>query len=341
MSNDAPLLRLGGSTADAIEGLLKTFAPDGIRRGAVHARSGADDAAAGLVLPAVAADVSYVDGVTGGNLFMLPVEGARRLAAAMMGQDPDSVELGGELSELELSAIGEAMNQMMSAAAMATSDVLGQEVEIAPPQIRTVQTEAEAVALLGASGSSHILTADVTVLGAPSRLIQLVPNAFVVKMSRALDELTQEYTSAPLSDSLRAVPVRVWAELGRARMAAGASVGVATGSVVELDREVDDAIDLYVDGMRFATGRLLVAEDGSLQLAVETVIGLQTSVPPADQSLEPQIVSEPEAPVAEVSEPEVTAAEVPEPEAPASEVAEPEAPAPDPEPQPATESMEV
>jgi flagellar motor switch protein FliN len=341
VSNDAPLLRLGGSTAEAIEGLLKSFAPDGIRRGAVHVRTNADDAAAGLVLPAVAADVSYVDGVTGGNLFILPVEGARRLAAAMMGQDPETVELGGELSELELSAVGEAMNQMMSAAAMATSDVLGQEVEIAPPQIRTVETEAQAVELLGASGSAHILTADVTVLGAPSRLIQLVPNAFVVKMTRALDELTQEYTSAPLSDSLRGVPVRVWAELGRARMAAGASLSVATGSVVELDREVDELIDLYVDGMRFAAGRLLVAEDGSLQLVVESVIGLQTSTPPADQALEPQIVSEPEAPVTEVSEPEVTAAEVPEPEAPTSEVAEPEAPAPDAEPQPATESMEV
>jgi flagellar motor switch protein FliN/FliY len=334
VSNDAPLLRLGGSTAEAIEGLLKTFAPDGIRRGAVHVRAGADEAAAGLVLPAVAADVSYVDGVTGGNLFMLPVEGARRLAAAMMGMDPDSVELGGELSELELSAVGEAMNQMMSAAAMATSDVLGQEVEIAPPQIRTVETEAEAVELLGGGSSAHILTADVTVLGAPSRLIQLVPNAFVVKMTRALDELTQEYTSAPLSDSLRGVPVRVWAELGRARMAAGASLGVATGSVVELDREVDEPIDLYVDGMRFAAGRLLVAEDGSLQLQVESVIGLQTGAPPADQTLEPQpVVSEPEVPVAEVSEEEPVAAPV--------EASEPEPAASDPEPEPATESMEV
>jgi flagellar motor switch protein FliN/FliY len=334
MSNDAPLLRLGGSTAEAIEGLLKTFAPDGIRRGAVNARTSADDAAAGLVLPAVAADVSYVDGVTGGNVFMLPVEGARRLAAAMMGQDPDSVETGGELSELELSAVGEAMNQMMSAAAMATSDVLGQEVEIAPPQIRTVATEAEAVELLGANGSAHILTADVTVLGAPSRLIQLIPNAFVVKMTRALDELTQEYTSAPLSDSLRGVPVRVWAELGRARMAAGASLGVATGSVVELDREVDEPIDLYVDGMRFATGRLLVAEDGSLQLQVDSVIGLQTDTTPADQPLEPQpIVTEPDVPAAVVSDEEPVAAPAEDPEpAPAAS---------DPEPEPATESMEV
>jgi flagellar motor switch protein FliN/FliY len=72
MSNDAPLLRLGGSTAEAIEGLLKSFAPDGVRLGAVQVRSSADDAAGGLVLPAVAADVSYVDGVTGGTCSCSP-----------------------------------------------------------------------------------------------------------------------------------------------------------------------------------------------------------------------------------------------------------------------------
>jgi flagellar motor switch protein FliN len=320
MSADAPLLRLGGSTAEAVEGVLTTFVPDGIRRGSVHVHQTPEEAVAGVALPVVAADVSYVDGVTGGNVFMLPVEGARRLAAAMMGQDPDSLEAGGELSELDLSAVGEAMNQMMSAAAMATSGVLGQEVEIAPPQIRVVESEAEAIELLGAGSSSHILVADFSLLGAPSRLIQLVPNAFVVKMRRALDELTQEYTSAPLSDSLRAVPVRVWAELGRARMAAGASLGVAAGSVVELDREVDDPIDLYVDGMRFASGRLLVAEDGSLQLEVASVIGLQTAGPAADEPAEPEV---------EASHPQPT---ISEPAPPASEA----------QPVPtATESMEV
>jgi hypothetical protein len=53
--------------------------------------------------------------------------------------------------------------------------------------------------------------------------------------------------------------------------------------VVELDREVDDAVDLYVDGMRCAPGRLMVADDGSLQLAIDEVFGLQKAAPPADQ----------------------------------------------------------
>jgi flagellar motor switch protein FliN/FliY len=289
LNADAPLTRLGESTAEAVERVLQTVCPGAARGDAVRVGHGVDqaaeDAVAGLTFPAVAADVSYVDGVTGGNLFLLALDGARGLAAAMMGEGGAPSPAGGELSELELSAVGEAMNQMMSAAAAATGNVLGQEVRISPPQIRVLADEAEAIELLRAAASPHLLSSDFTVAGAPSRLVQLVPNAFVVRMERALESQTREYASggAPMGDALRAVPVRVWAELGRSRMPAGNSLALPTGSVVELDREVDDPVDLYVDGMRCATGRLLVADDGSLQLAIDEVLGLQNSAPPADQ----------------------------------------------------------
>jgi flagellar motor switch protein FliN/FliY len=311
LTADAPLLRLGESTAEAVERAMQNVSPGAARVGAVVAGHGAEQAAEqavqGLAVPAVCAEVSYVDGVTGGNVFLLPVEGARRLAATMMGEEGGAAAEGAELSELELSAVGEAMNQMMSATALATSGVLGQEVEIAPPQIRVVSTEAEAVELLRASAAPHVLTVSFTVADVSARLVQLVPNAFVVRMDRALEAQTTEYTNAPLGAALRAVPVRVWAELGRARMPAGTSLDLPNGSVVELDREVEDPVDLYVDGLHFATGRLRVAEDGGLQLEVEQVHGLQGGAaavaelaPPA-----PAIADEPEA-VEEIyqSEPE-------------------------------------
>jgi flagellar motor switch protein FliN len=330
MSADAPLLRLGESTAEAVERALQNVAPGAARVGAIIAGGGSEQAAEqavqGLAMPAVCADVSYIDGVTGGNVFLLPVEGARRLAATMMGEAGAASAEGAELSELELSAVGEAMNQMMSAAALATSDVLRQEIEIAPPQIRVVTTEAEAAELLRASAAPHVLTVSFTVADVSARLVQLVPNAFVVRMDRALDAQTIEYTSAPLGAALRAVPVRVWAELGRARMPAGTSLDLPTGSVVELDREVEDPVDLYVDGLHFATGRLRVAEDGGLQLEVEQVLGLQQGAAVAALA----------APVAEVAAPEAEVAEVPAP------VAEPEAEDfPQAEPESPTESTEV
>jgi flagellar motor switch protein FliN len=309
MSADAPLLRLGESTAEAVERALQNTYPGAARVGAVAAGHGAEQAGEqavhGLALPAVCAEVSYVDGVTGGNVFLLPVEGARRLAATMGAEGAAATAEGAELTELELSAVGEAMNQMMSAAALATSSVLGQEVEISPPQIRVVATEAEAAEILRASAAPHLLTVNFTVADVSARLVQLVPNAFVVRMDRALEAQTTEYTNAPLGAALRAVPVRVWAELGRARMPAGTSLDLPTGSVVELDREVEDPVDLYVDGLHFATGRLRVAEDGSLQLEVEEVVGLggaatavaelapPESAPP--ESAPPSVADEPEA----------------------------------------------
>ena len=143
----AALISLGESTAEAVERALQNVSPGAARAGAVVAGHGADQAGEqavqGLAVPAVCAEVSYVDGVTGGIVFLLPVEGARRLAATMMGEEAAAAAEGAELSEIELSAVGEAMNQMMSAAALATASVLGQEVEIAPPRIRVVTSEAE------------------------------------------------------------------------------------------------------------------------------------------------------------------------------------------------------
>ena len=302
MSADAPLLSLGESTAEAVERALQNACPGAARVGAVVAGHGAEQggeqAVHGLAVPAVCAEVSYVDGVTGGNVFLLPVEGARRLAATMGADGAAESAEGVELTEIELSAVGEAMNQMMSAAALATASVLGQEVEISPPSIRVVTTEAEAAEILRASAAPHVLTVNFTVADVSARLIQLVPNAFVVRMDRALEAQTTEYTTAPLGPALRAVPVRVWAELGRARMPAGTSLDLPTGSVVELDREVEDPVDLYVDGLHFATGRLRVAEDGSLQLEVEEVVGLggaATAMAELAPPPPPAVADEPEA----------------------------------------------
>jgi flagellar motor switch protein FliN/FliY len=77
----------------------------------------------------------------------------------------------------------------------------------------------------------------------------------------------------------------VWAELGRTQMSSGRVVALPGGAVVELDREVDAPIDVYADGMRFATGRLVVTEDGGLAIRIEQVLGAgggTTPSPPPD-----------------------------------------------------------
>ena len=143
------------------------------------------------------------------------------------------------------------------------------------------------------TGSSpHVVRAAFSVCGEPCRLVQLVPNAFVVRMDRALDELTGERepekgspaAPAPTGPSLSGIPVRVWAELGRSHMPSADVVELPAGAVVELDESADDAIDLYVNGRRFATGRLMVAESGEWAVRIETV--LDSSSDDADNDVE-------------------------------------------------------
>jgi flagellar motor switch protein FliN/FliY len=284
MNVDDALIRLGESTSEAVAGILQMFAGDAAQPGPVAIVPSSGDPLQTLPTPAVTASVSYVDGVTGGNVFVMPLQGARALAAAMMGEEPPEDEAT-ELTELELSAVGEAMNQMMAAAANATSAVLGTEVEIAPPDTRVLTSLA--TALDGHDDAAHVTSGVFTLFGQPCRLVQLVPNAFVMRMTKALDELGAEYLgdqgpadaagAAGLDESLRGIDVRIWAELGRRRMPIGNLVGMPSGGVVELDRDADEPVDLFVNGLRFASGRLVVSDAGEWAVQIEALVGGETA----------------------------------------------------------------
>jgi flagellar motor switch protein FliN/FliY len=289
MSTDAALVKLGESTAEAAAGLREMFAPGKVELGAVAVVPGDANPLEGLSVPAVATSVSYIDGVTGGNVLVLPLEGARLLAAAMMGMEQPEEPDAPALSELELSAVAEAANQMMASAAGATSAVLGTEVEISPPETRTFASLAEAADAY--PRTPHAVRISFSICGERCRLVQLVPNAFVVRMTRALDERDAELPDAPsvaagpvggagagpaggaaaAGPSLAGIPVRVWAELGRTEMPSADLVGLPAGAVVELDRQADEPIDLYVNGTLFATGRLMVVDGAEWAVRIETV----------------------------------------------------------------------
>src|SRR5690242_20321585 len=190
VSAEDALQRLGQSTGEACLGVLEMFAAGKVSLGEVTTLSDAKSAFSGAPVPTVAMSVSYVDGVTGGNVFLITLDGARNLAASMMGMDEPEDPDATELSELELSAVSEAMNQMMASAAAATSVVLGTEVEIGTPETKTF-TSADEIAE-NYPATPHAVRTALNICGEPARLIQLVPNAFVVRMSSALDEIGSE-----------------------------------------------------------------------------------------------------------------------------------------------------
>lgn len=84
-------------------------------------------------VPNIALDVKFTSGIAGGNLLVIKITDAAVIASLMMGGD-GNIQGTPELSEIEISAVSEAMNQMIGSAATSMATMLAREVNIAPPQ---------------------------------------------------------------------------------------------------------------------------------------------------------------------------------------------------------------
>lgn len=83
-------------------------------------------------VPNIILDVEYVEGISGRNMLMMKISDAAVIANCMMGGD-GKIE-SDELSEIEISAVQEAMNQMIGSAATSMATMFGRRVDISPPQ---------------------------------------------------------------------------------------------------------------------------------------------------------------------------------------------------------------
>lgn len=89
--------------------------------------------------PCVFIQICYKEGLDGNNILVLKESDVKIITDLMMGGDGSNTE--GELSELHLSAISEAMNQMMGSAATSISSMLEQKVDISPPSAELVDLQ--------------------------------------------------------------------------------------------------------------------------------------------------------------------------------------------------------
>lgn len=77
--------------------------------------------------------VNYLEGFSGENIFLMKAEDAAVISDIMLGGDGTSPSE--ELTEIELSAVQEAMNQMMGSSATSMSTVFDKKVDISPPTV--------------------------------------------------------------------------------------------------------------------------------------------------------------------------------------------------------------
>ena len=81
--------------------------------------------------PNIILDVEYTEGIVGRNILIMKVRDAAVIANLMMGGD-GNVE-NTELSEIEISAVQEAMNQMIGSSATSMATMFARVVNISPP----------------------------------------------------------------------------------------------------------------------------------------------------------------------------------------------------------------
>ena len=87
--------------------------------------------------PCVFIKIKYTVGLEGTNILILKEHDVKIITDLMMGGDGTNVE-DTELTDIHLSAISEAMNQMMGSSATSLSSMLGRMIDISPPEANLV-----------------------------------------------------------------------------------------------------------------------------------------------------------------------------------------------------------
>ena len=258
-----------------------------------------EDLFSSFQVPYVIVTVEYTGGLVGSNLLIIRVTDAAVIADLMMGGGGKPAE---ELTEIGLSAVAEAMNQMIGSAATAMSSMFGRAVTISPPRVAVFRDQEET----GEARRYYPWAPDDQVAVVhfrltvndllDSELIQVVP----VEVARQEAELllrpaVQEAPPAPPAsappdsppqdpdaavpapagetepaarpagprnlDLLLDIPLEVSVIIGRTRRPIRDVLNLVPGSVVELDRLVEEPVEILVNGTLVAEGEVVVVNE--------------------------------------------------------------------------------
>lgn len=100
-----------------------------------------DDVVSSYDMPCVFLQIYYKEGLDGNNILILKDSDVKIITDLMMGGD--GTNTSGDLTDLHLSAISEAMNQMMGTAATSVSTMLDKMVNISPPEATVLDLKNE------------------------------------------------------------------------------------------------------------------------------------------------------------------------------------------------------
>jgi len=235
--------------------------------------------------------VDFSGALTGDSWFVLNTDDAKAIVRIMtQGMGVSEEDL---LGELGMSALSEAMNQLMAGAATALSDGLGERIDISPPSIsenpEPAEDEGDSVVVTyrgdidGEARSKVYWKIDRELaksLGArwssglePAPAPEPQPDA--PRASTPAPAAAPAGTASPAPTMgggvLNTVELDIAVELGNVSMTIGELLRMGEGSVVTLTQTVGDSVVMLANGTPVASGEVVIV-DGTLGFRVTDLI---------------------------------------------------------------------
>ena len=279
-------------------------------------------------LPVVAIDVSWQIGLEGSNLMILQSNDVKIIADLMMGKT-EGFDSSRELTDIDLSAVSEAMNQMMGSTGTSLSEMFNRKVDISPPSAAEITLEEGKDKLKIFQSKDPLVCIEFRMVVEDlldTTFVQLIPVYFgkemvQMLMGSAVSESTvnveqqankesqpvsqpvstsppqqpqqpqQQYQQMPppyyppqpqvmvsqpqfqsfdrgaaqgsveTIDLVGDIPVELSVELGRTNKKIGEILEFNEGTVIELNKLVGEALEIYANGKFIARGEVVVIDD--------------------------------------------------------------------------------
>ena len=157
--------------------------------------------------PCVFIRIAYTVGLDGSNILVLKEHDVKVITDLMMGGDGTNTD--GELGELHLSAISEAMNQMMGSAATSLSSMLNKVIDISPPSADLIDLQQT----IDESQIDEFLAGEFVKISfrleigdlVDSEIMQLYPVSFAKEMCASITKNMEADTNSTSNEAEKAV----------------------------------------------------------------------------------------------------------------------------------------
>lgn len=286
--------------------------------------------------PAVGIEIEYINGLNGSNLMIMKVLDAKKIVDLLIsGDSSDSEDSEESLNEMQVSALGEIMNQMMGSSSTALATFLKKEIGISTPKLLDIADMNKRVSKSGESSYIVSVNFKFHIEGLiDSEFIIVLPIDFakaLVKQAMGFEDLAVEPDNAPapevtghtqipkpvfasefdndrkaenmkkgsnnmktqekpkqtkavsvmplqldtFGDSKRSeegngqvnldlvmsVELNVTVEIGRTKKLVKEILDLCQGSIIDLDKQAGEPVDVFVNGQLIARGDVVVIND--------------------------------------------------------------------------------